>query len=393
MSDGGAQAVDAIQALPNNWQVVESKTSGPAPMAPWGTEIGQGQMAGHSAQSSCRHVGVSLDASFCPRCGAAIHQVTERRLCLWCGAACDAAEEFCSRCGAHKDAVAAGLPLPSARAWSEIFAELGWGDFAASPASWGLFRVKREALERELGDPSSDAGNPWVFATASDPKPKPGMLAAAHLQGPGIPKWYFSRFRPAESRFVAATRCEIAMPYFTDRIVTVLNAKSKPPLVARVAFVDVTEATWSNSRLSLATNSHRIDLEIRPPVSAISKFLNWSSRWAAVGGILASESAVESYANKLWLDTHGGNYRRMTDAESAFDTMMTRLCEEILAVSPSGLPRPGWYPDPYRRTQWRWWDGVAWTPRCSVGSREVTDPDLPSTGLFPLPCEATRQVV
>ena len=23
---------------------------------------------------------------------------------------------------------------------------------------------------------------------------------------------------------------------------------------------------------------------------------------------------------------------------------------------------PGWYPDPWRQTPWRWWDGVAWTP-------------------------------
>jgi len=39
----------------------------------------------------------------------------------------------------------------------------------------------------------------------------------------------------------------------------------------------------------------------------------------------------------------------------------------------AALPVPGWYPDPWGRSTWRWWDGLAWTwlvqpPEGGVGS-------------------------
>lgn len=38
------------------------------------------------------------------------------------------------------------------------------------------------------------------------------------------------------------------------------------------------------------------------------------------------------------------------------------------------VPPPGWYPDPIRRFEWRWWDGQRWTPTVAVNSRTYSDP-------------------
>lgn len=39
---------------------------------------------------------------------------------------------------------------------------------------------------------------------------------------------------------------------------------------------------------------------------------------------------------------------------------------------------PGWYPDPYRRQQLRWWDGTQWTHHASTnGFALIDDPTEP----------------
>ena len=41
----------------------------------------------------------------------------------------------------------------------------------------------------------------------------------------------------------------------------------------------------------------------------------------------------------------------------------------------AGTPsRPGWYADPWNRSQWRWWDGLTWTMHVSVRAKK---PALP----------------
>ncbi|MFI5507501.1 DUF2510 domain-containing protein [Mycobacterium sp. NPDC051804] len=45
------------------------------------------------------------------------------------------------------------------------------------------------------------------------------------------------------------------------------------------------------------------------------------------------------------------------------------------ATAPSqGGPAPNWYPDPYRRHQLRYWDGVRWTPHVSTNGVSAQDP-------------------
>ncbi|MCX4246875.1 PrsW family glutamic-type intramembrane protease [Paraliomyxa miuraensis] len=42
---------------------------------------------------------------------------------------------------------------------------------------------------------------------------------------------------------------------------------------------------------------------------------------------------------------------------------------------PAGMPtRPGWYPDPWNRNQWRWWDGWTWTTHVNARAKK---PALP----------------
>lgn len=339
--------------------------------------------------ATCSHGGAAPGAQFCPNCGTALamDNLTDRRLCLWCANACPAASEFCDRCGASSRAVRPGLSLPAAWAWSEIFTEMGWGNFKGS-ASWGLFAAKKQALEVTLGNPSTDPGNPWVFATESDTQCKPGRVRSIKARGPGVPAREASRF--LVKRFVAATRCEIAVPYFEDAFVTVLNVKNKPPAVSRIAFVDINRATWSGSTLLLATSAQEIEMDIRPAVSTLNKFLSSTARWAALASAVGADGPVDTIAYKHMHDTHAGRSRVYQDVETTFDAVMRRFCEEVLAVSPTGLPRSGWYADPYRRMQWRWWDGVAWTSRCSANSQEVSDPDFPKSSMYPLPEEGRR---
>lgn len=40
-------------------------------------------------------------------------------------------------------------------------------------------------------------------------------------------------------------------------------------------------------------------------------------------------------------------------------------------------PAPGWYPDPSRRAEYRYWDGAAWSDRVSRSGQIFTDPPLP----------------
>jgi len=78
------------------------------------------------------------------------------------------------------------------------------------------------------------------------------------------------------------------------------------------------------------------------------------------------------------------------DREATFDQIMRRFCEEVLAVCANGLPIAGWYPDPYGRMHWRWWDGTGWTKRAVVNSQEVVDPDYPRPTMYPLPTDGSR---
>ncbi len=51
-------------------------------------------------------------------------------------------------------------------------------------------------------------------------------------------------------------------------------------------------------------------------------------------------------------------------------------------------PQPGWYPDPWQRAPWRWWDGRSWTGATSVVAqaqvRPVADPPLAAPAPPPL---------
>lgn len=42
------------------------------------------------------------------------------------------------------------------------------------------------------------------------------------------------------------------------------------------------------------------------------------------------------------------------------------------------MSAPGWYPDPWMPTQWRWFDGMQWSGYVHVVSSVVTAPVLPT---------------
>lgn len=58
---------------------------------------------------------------------------------------------------------------------------------------------------------------------------------------------------------------------------------------------------------------------------------------------------------------------------------------------PGSVPSPvpaGWYADPWRRAEWRWWDGLAWTPAVAAQGRTWWDApvwglQVPTTGWSP----------
>lgn len=43
-------------------------------------------------------------------------------------------------------------------------------------------------------------------------------------------------------------------------------------------------------------------------------------------------------------------------------------------MSASAAAPPGWYPDPWGRAEWRWWDGRQWTPAVATSGSGWTDP-------------------
>lgn len=49
---------------------------------------------------------------------------------------------------------------------------------------------------------------------------------------------------------------------------------------------------------------------------------------------------------------------------------------ELSSNQGSGPTSSGWYPDPWKQSTWRWWDGGAWTANCSDGAAKK--PLLPS---------------
>lgn len=53
------------------------------------------------------------------------------------------------------------------------------------------------------------------------------------------------------------------------------------------------------------------------------------------------------------------------------------------------LPQPGWYPDPFARHEFRYWDGRSWTSRVASGGVQSEDLPMPP-GMVPLPLEVDR---
>ncbi len=327
---------------------------------------------GGTRMATCSHVGAALGAKFCSECGTtlATNDLTERRLCLWCAAPSPATSRFCDRCGTGVEALHPGLPLPWARFWAECFTEMGWGGTDKgfnSPIGLGKkFGPKlRGALEEQLGPQGADPPDPWIMAIGRSASAKPGMLKSSALRGGDVRQ---------TGMVVVATRTAIATYYYKTKRLTYVD---EPMSVAVLPFVHASGASWSGSTLWLATPEHQIELEIRPLVSRFAKFNAVLGAVAAVGGVATSDSQLERNAygdmQSKFLEQRQG----LRAVEIGFDLFMQKFCEQILAVSPGGLPRAGWYPDPYRRMQWRWWDGVRWTARCAVNSSEVSDPDYP----------------
>lgn len=63
-------------------------------------------------------------------------------------------------------------------------------------------------------------------------------------------------------------------------------------------------------------------------------------------------------------------------------------------MSAAGGTPPGWYPDPHRRHQHRWFDGGQWTPHVSTGgvtSTESSDDWAYATGVA-TPQQVQQQV-
>lgn len=56
---------------------------------------------------------------------------------------------------------------------------------------------------------------------------------------------------------------------------------------------------------------------------------------------------------------------------SNVDKVFRRLSERLAALSG---PTGAWQPDPSRRHELRWWDGVRWTENVSDGGRPSVDP-------------------
>ncbi len=75
-------------------------------------------------------------------------------------------------------------------------------------------------------------------------------------------------------------------------------------------------------------------------------------RWRGGEVNLARSCSVEQYG--LPQDSDDGERHSGRDGEFA-----PERGEE--APPSSSLPRPGWYPDPWGMSRWRWWDGWRWT--------------------------------
>ncbi len=64
---------------------------------------------------------------------------------------------------------------------------------------------------------------------------------------------------------------------------------------------------------------------------------------------------------KYWLSVGTNQRDRLVQAlQDAIPAARARA-EQGAATSPSGLPPPGWHPDPWDPTSLRWWDGRQWT--------------------------------
>jgi hypothetical protein len=64
---------------------------------------------------------------------------------------------------------------------------------------------------------------------------------------------------------------------------------------------------------------------------------------------------------KYWLSV--GTNRRDELVRALRDAIpkARERAEQGAAISPHGLPPPGWHPDPWEPTSLRWWDGHQWT--------------------------------